>query len=114
MADQDGSQNSPLPFKPRRRDLEARIRELAKDSDKIIWGDHSLERSDERDISTRDALTVLRSGYLDDEIDPGENPGEWKGKMTRPMKGRREIGVAVIVIRNEELFVKTVEWEDLR
>ena len=94
--------------------LEKRIRALALDDERITWGDHALERSEERDISIRDALTVLRTGYLDAAIEPGENPGEWKGKMTRAMKGRREIGVVVIVIRDNELFVKTVEWEDLK
>ena len=106
--------NKALPFKPRRSELEKRIRELAKNDESIIWGDHSMERSDDRDITIRDGLTVLRSGYLDGDIEPGDNPGEWKGKMTKAMKGRREIGVVVIVIRNESLFVKTVEWEDLR
>ena len=105
---------TPLAFKPRRSDLEKRIRELAKNDENIIWGEHSLERSDERDITIRDALTVLRAGFLDDDIQPGDNPGEWKGKMTKAMKGRREIGVVVVIIRNECLFAKTVEWEDLR
>jgi hypothetical protein len=104
----------PLPFKPPRAFLEKRIRELAKDDERIIWGEHAFERSDERDINVRDALAVLRTGFLDGGIEAGCNLGEWKGKMTKAMKGRREIGVAVIVIKDSELFVKTVEWEDLR
>jgi hypothetical protein len=105
---------APLPFKPPRAFLEKRIRELAKDDERIIWGDHAFDRSDERDISVRDAIAVLRTGYLDDVIETGCNLGEWKGKMTKSMKGRREVGVVVIVIKDSELFVKTVEWEDLR
>ena len=87
---------------------------MAKDSENITWGDHAFDRSDERDITIRDASTVLQTGYLDDKLEAGLNPGEWKGKMTKAMKGRREIGVVVVVIRNESLFAKTVEWEDLR
>ena len=30
------------------------------------------------------------------------------------MKGSREIGVVTIVMSNRRLFVKTVEWEDLK
>ena len=87
---------------------------MAKDDEHSVWGVHAFDRSEERDITIRDALTVLRSVYLDDVLEAGLNPGEWKGKMTKAMKGRREIGVVVIVIRNESLFAKTVEWEDLR
>lgn len=94
--------------------LESRIRDLAKNDENITWGDHAFDRSLERDITIRDALNVLRSGFLDDKIEAGTYPGEWKGKMTKPMRGRREVGVVVIVISNDSLFAKTVEWEDLR
>lgn len=106
-------QRNPIPFRPRLADLEKRIRLLARHDENITWGDHAFDRSEERDITIQDALVVLRSGYLDDEIKAGKNPGEWKGKMTKAMKGRREIGVVVIVFRNDGLFAKTVEWEDL-
>jgi hypothetical protein len=33
--------------------------------------------------------------------------------MVRAVKGRREVGVVVLTVRNEYLLVKTVEWEDL-
>lgn len=104
----------PLPFKPPRGRLEKRIREIAKDDEKITWSDHAFDRIDERDITIRDALTVLLTGLIDGEIEQGRSLGEWKCKMTKRMKGRREIGVVVIIIKDEELFVKTVEWEDLR
>ena len=59
-------------------------------------------------------LDVLRTGFVKGDIEPGRNPGEWKAKMVKEMKGRREIGVVTIVIDGHRLFVKTVEWEDLR
>ncbi len=105
---------APLPFKPPQRYLEKRIRELAKDDERITWGDHAFDRSDERDITIQDALVVLQTGYIDGEIEAGLGLGEWKCKMTKTMKGRREIGVVLIVIKDSEIFVKTVEWEDLR
>jgi hypothetical protein len=103
-----------VPFRPSRVQLEKRIKELAKNTDNITWGDHAFDRSDERDISITDGLAVLRTGLLDDHIEPGNAPGEWKGKMIKSVKGRREVGVVVIIIKDAELFVKTVEWEDLR
>ena len=109
-----GTPLQPIPFRPPRPILEKRIRALAADDERITWGEHAFERSDERDITIDDALAVLRYGILDDHIEAGRSPGEWKGKMTRHLKGRREAGVAVIVIKDKELFVKTVEWENLR
>ena len=106
--------DDPLPFKPTRGRLEKRIRELARYDENITWSDHAFDRSDERDITIRDALSVLLNGYIDGDIERGKSLGEWKCKMTKRMKGRREIGVVVILIKDVELFVKTVEWEDLR
>jgi hypothetical protein len=34
--------------------------------------------------------------------------------MVRHIKGRREVGVVVVVIKSLRLRVITVEWEDLR
>ena len=51
---------------------------------------------------------------LEGAIEPGKKPGEWKVKMVKEVRGRREVGVVVITIRNERLFVKTAEWEDVR
>lgn len=67
-----------------------------------------------REINDRMMFDVLRTGFLKGEIEPGKNPGEWKAKMCKQMKGQREVGVVAIVIRDRSLFVKTVEWEDLR
>ncbi|MBZ9739796.1 hypothetical protein LB563_11885 [Mesorhizobium sp. CO1-1-4] len=68
----------------------------------------------ERDISIRVALTVIREGLVSGAIEAGNSQGEWKGKIVRNVKGRRDVGVVVLLIRNNKLFVKTVEWEDMR
>ena len=113
------SPSTVTPFRPRPAALQKRIRHLAMDSDKVRWSTKSYETHAEsqmnwRDITDRMMFEVLRSGYLKGDIEPGKNPGEWKAKMCKQMKGQREVGVVTIVIRDCSLFVKTVEWEDLR
>jgi hypothetical protein len=107
------------PFRPRPSQLQKRIRELAKDSKNVRWRaktheTHAESRMNWRDITDRMMFDVLRTGYLKGDIVPGKYPGEWKAKMCKQMKGQREVGVVTIVIHNHKLFVKTVEWEDLR
>lgn len=69
---------------------------------------------DERGITDMDVLRVLRTGEISGDIVPGLHEGEWKCKIIAPVKGRREVGVATLVIRNRKLRIKTVEWEDLK
>jgi hypothetical protein len=92
----------------------ARIRKLAAEG-AYSFGSHVFDRRDERDIDINDALDVLRLGEIDGPITPGINAGEWKCKVTAKLeKSSREIGVALVVIRNNELFFTTVEWEDTK
>jgi hypothetical protein len=91
-----------------------RLRELASDTGNIKWSQHARERMETRDIPMRVALVVIREGMIDGAIEPGSNPGEWKGKVVRNVKGRRDVGVVVLVVRNNFILVKTVEWEDLK
>ena len=92
--------------------LMAQIRKLAAHG-KYSYGRHVFDRMDERDIDINDALDVLRLGEISGPIEPGINAGEWQCKVTAKLEDHaREIGVAIVVIRGEELFFKTVEWED--
>jgi len=68
----------------------------------------------ERDISIRVALHVLRSGVVSGPIIPGKVSGEWKAKVVLTVKGRREVGVVAIAVRDSYIIVKTVEWEDVK
>lgn len=106
---------TPLPRKPPHPGtLMARIWQLAKQGS-YSWGPHVFDRSDERDIDLPDAVEVCRLGEIDGPITPGVNPGEWKCKVTAKLDGlSRTIGVVLVVIRNEELFFTTVEWEDIK
>jgi hypothetical protein len=92
------------------RDL---VHRLAANTANISWASHSLERMTERGITDAMAIDVLRRGSPKGAIEGGKNAGEWKVKMVRQVKGRREAGVVVVTVRNARLFVKTVEWEDL-
>lgn len=100
-------------FRPRPHQLIARIRAAARDSNNVGWSEHALDRMEEREITTLDALRVLRTGDIVGEIEAGRGSGEWKCKVVALKKGSRDIGVATVVLQSGRLFVKTVEWEDL-
>ena len=68
----------------------------------------ALSRADDIDV-----LRILRSGFVVEDPVPAEQ-GEWKCKIVRRMKGTRDVGVVVIILRSGNLFIKTVEWEDVR
>lgn len=87
------------------------IRETALDADNIVWGDHALERMEERGIYDIDVLRILRKGWVDEDPERTER-GEWKCKITLNIKRGRTAGVVTIIMTNGALFVKTVEWED--
>lgn len=88
------------------------IRQSAQDADNIILGNHAMERMSERGIFTADVLRILRSGWVDDEPEYTDS-GEWKCKITLDIKRGRAAGVVTIIMHNDMLFVKTVEWEDI-
>jgi hypothetical protein len=90
------------------------IRELAANG-AYEWNKHVRERFGQRDIDIHDAAEVLRLGEIEGTIEPGINPGEWKCKVTaKPDKSSRRLGVAVVVLPNDRLFLVTVEWEDTK
>ncbi len=91
---------------------EQRIREAAKSSANIIWSRHAQMRMSEREIFDVDVLRILRGGMIVGQ--PEENAaGEWKCKMTLRLRGAREAGVVIIILKGGRLLIKTVEWEDL-
>ena len=100
-------------FRLTRAVAQARIRAAMKSSANLVWGDHARSRMGERGIFDVDVLRVLRCGYIEDEPSLTKG-GEWQCKMTRQIKGGRDVGAVVIFLRDGRLFLKTVEWEDLR
>lgn len=112
MADETSSEPKIVAFRADSRALEAHVRRLAKKTENIDWSRHALERMDERGIVFDDALRVLREGFAAGTPEK-TTYDEWKLKMTGTIKGARQAGAVVIILREDRLFVKTVEWEDL-
>ncbi|MFA5040440.1 MAG: DUF4258 domain-containing protein [Bdellovibrionales bacterium] len=102
------------PFRMTPRVAEAKIHELAKNSSNVIWGGHCVERSEQRDITLQDALSILRTGIVVDCPEAGKLPGEWKAKIVKNIRGNRDAGVVTIIMTKQGMLkIKTVEWEDL-
>ena len=95
------------------REAESRIHKAAERTEYIIFGRHALERMEERGITDAQVFEVLRTGQVTEAPTQAE-VGEWKCKVVKQLRGGREVGVITIILRNAKLFVKTVEWEDLR
>ena len=78
---------------------EQRIRHLAADSGNVKWSKHALQRMAEREIFDVDALRVMRRGMI--TSNPEQTPGgEWKCKVTLNLRGTREAGVVVIILKS--------------
>jgi len=92
---------------------ERRIKQIASVSAHIRWSFHALQRMEEREIYDVDVLRVLRDGVISGEPEETPTKGEWKCKMVRKLRGTREAGVVAIILRNDGLLIKTVEWEDV-
>jgi hypothetical protein len=112
-ADDPKERGKAVAFRMRPEPIRDLVRRLAADSENVKWSTHAQERMVERGITDKTVMDVLRLGEPKGEIEAGANPGEWKVKMVRTVKGRREVGVVVLTVRSEHLLIKTVEWEDL-
>ncbi len=90
-----------------------RIHETAKRTDNVFFGDHALERMEERGITDAQVYEVLRKGRVS-EPPALTKLGEWKCKIVNELRGGRQVGVVTIILKSGKLFIKTVEWEDKR
>jgi hypothetical protein len=112
------SEDQPPPatvaFRVRPETIRDLIHKLALNTKNIKWSRHAEDRMYERGISDKFAVDVMRYGSPKGEIEPGRSRGEWKVKMVYRVKGQREVGVVVITVREACLYVKTVEWEDMK
>ena len=66
-----------------------------------------------RDIFIDDVFKVLRNGTVDDAPTLTRH-NEWQCKLVHRIKGNRSVGVVTIILHKAKLFIKTVEWEDLK
>lgn len=92
--------------------LMARIRFLAGHTDRVIFGNHTQDRMEERGTTAEDVYLVLRLGEVVGRVVAGIDPGEWKCKVVAKPRGSRQLGVITIIILDDRLFIKTTEWED--
>ena len=94
--------------------LTSRIRFIAQsDTSRIIWTDHAKQRMEERDISLRMALSILRLGECVGSIRKGrDGPSEWKVRVVAQPKGHDPIGVAVAINDEGRMVIATVLWEN--
>lgn len=112
---------APTPFrrpinwaKLRTDEAERIIRERAAVTARVVIGVHAFDRVEERSITQQDVYRILRTGFV--EGFPQRNiEGEWEVVVVKRLPGTREAGAVTIVYRSEDvLFVKTVEWMDLK
>lgn len=94
--------------------LQERIRKLSGETKNIYLSDHAQERMWERDISAMEVFDVLRLGMVDGVPWIEDETGEQACKVVLRRKGQRAIGVVTILLVEDGLLVKTVEWEDER
>ena len=111
MAEEPGGRL--IQLRPKLADLHATIRRIAVEDRRVYLSEHAKERMEIRSITRVDVIRVLKRGHIDGSIDPGNHAGEWKCKVIANVKGSREIGVVTLVIGQERILVKTVEWEDI-
>jgi len=90
-----------------------RIHQAAGKTEYVLFSDHALERMEERGITDAQVYEVLRKGHVT-EPPALTKLGEWKCKIESELRGGREVGVITIILKSGKLFIKTVEWEDVR
>lgn len=101
-----------VPFKMSIKIAEETIRRRAAVTSNVIFSTHAKERMEERDISSVDVYRILRGGIIME--DPAcARAGEWKVKVSMRLRGSRDASVVTIILKGEQLLVKTVHWDDL-
>jgi hypothetical protein len=92
---------------------EKRIHELAEASENIIFGDDALDDMEARSITDIQVLEILLAGFVSAQPETTEH-GDWRCKITKELRGRREAGAVVVILRNSRLFLQRVAWENRR
>jgi predicted RNA-binding protein with PUA-like domain len=73
---------------------------------------HAEDRQELRDITTVDAINILKTG---DVLSPPvrNEHNDWEAVVVKRMPGGRDAGAATIVFVNDDsLLIKTVMWMD--
>jgi hypothetical protein len=91
----------------------AKVRAAVQTSFNVEISKHAQERLNERDFTVQDVIKVLQRGDID-KLPIRTTRNEWQCKVTLKLRGIRTAGVVVIILINDRLFVKTVEWETMK
>ena len=116
MIDMKGKQKQKKTVVPLQLSIEAaqeKVRAAAQASFNVEFTKHAQERLAERDFTVQDVIKVLQRGDID-ELPTRTARKEWQCKVTLKLRGIRTAGVVVIILINDRLLVKTVEWETLK
>lgn len=91
------------------------VQNYAEQSENVFFSSHARERMQERDVTDVEVLRVLRLGMIDGRPWIEERGGDMACKVVQKQPCGRRLGVVTIIITAKgRLFVKTVEWEDVR
>jgi hypothetical protein len=108
MADESAPSAAILVFRLTPREAERRVRKIAQNSGRVLFGVDATKEMIERDTTDAQCLEVLRAGSADGN--PFQTAtGEWQCTMKKSLKGGRVLGVVVVLLTSQRLFVKGLE-----
>jgi len=118
MADPIPLRRRPIHWDRLRADEAERIiHERAKNSDHVIVIGHPAERIEERSILRPELDRILRTGMvMEQPRKVAEAPGRWvwEAVIVKRLKGGRDAAAVTIILREDRLIIKTVQWMDER
>lgn len=87
-----------------RREVVARVHELARNTFNITWTKHALERLDERGVTTRQVLSTMRLGEAERDPSPDQD-GDWEVVLIKRSAGK--LVRVVVALAGCRLYVIT-------
>ena len=80
----------------------------------LLLTDHAQERLDDRGLTTKDVLHVLKHGFVYEEAEPATRIGLFKYQMeaSTPNSGGRTVRIVVIPSSANQMKLVTVMWAD--
>ena len=94
-------------------DAQKHINKVAEDSANIILTKHAKDRMYERDFSVSEVYQILRTGIIREKPQK-EKKGGWSYQVEAiGFCDNRDAAVITVIMRENELVIKTVMWLDL-
>lgn len=90
-----------------KQQLQARIRQVAHDSERVVFTVHAVQRMNRRAITRAMALSVLTRGHLKREAEPNHSRGSVECRMERHVAGRDIAVVAALSDDDPNIVVVT-------